>query len=221
MSEAPKRDLRVYRAGASVEDAALALILLHGRGGSARDMLALAAELGRTDVACLAPQAPGGSWYPYGFMAPLESNEPYLTSALTSVGETLNQTRAVGLRERRTIILGFSQGACLALEFVARNARRFGGVVGLSGGLIGPPGTPRDYPGSLERTPVFIGCSDVDPHVPIERVEESAEVLEALGGEVTKRVYPGMGHAVNADEIAFVRDLVEEVGGDVSGPTES
>jgi predicted esterase len=141
-------------------------------------------------------------------MAPIASNEPGLSSALAVLAALLEQIAAAGIPPERTMLLGFSQGACLALEFVARHARRYGGVAGLSGGLIGPPGTPREYPGSLEGTPVFLGCSDVDFHIPKERVEESAVVLRGLGGQVTARLYPNMGHTINMDEIGAVQEMM-------------
>jgi len=184
------------------------MICVHGRGASAQDILGLAAALKAPDFAFLAPQAAGNTWYPNRFVAPLESNEPWLSSALGALGEILDHVAAEGIPAERTVLLGFSQGACLALEFGARNARRYGGLVGLSGGLIGPEGTPRDYAGSLAGTPVFLGCSDVDFHVPKERVEETAQVLGALGGEVDMRLYPGMGHEVNMDEIGRVRQML-------------
>ena len=161
----------------------------------------------------MAPQAAGSSWYPYSFLAPMEKNEPGLSSGLARIGEAMAELEAAGIPPERTILLGFSQGACLTLEFAARNARRYGGVVGLSGGLIGPPGTPRDfsgnYAGSFAGTPVFLGCSDRDPHIPRERVDESAAVLEKMGAEVTERIYPAMGHTVNQDELDHVRRLLE------------
>ncbi len=141
----------------------------------------------------------------------MESNEPGLSSGLARLGEALAEIEAAGIPPERTLLLGFSQGACLSLEFAARNARRYGAVVGLSGGLIGPPGTPRDYPGSLAGTPVFLGCSDRDPHIPLKRVDETAEVLRGMGAEVTERIYPAMGHGVNEDEMEFVRGLVAGV----------
>jgi predicted esterase len=140
-------------------------------------------------------------------MMPMEQNEPYLSSALRRVGEVLTQIAAAGVPSERTGLLGFSQGACLTTEFIARNARRYGGVAGLSGGLIGPPGTPRTYGGALDGTPVFLGCSEVDFHIPKERVEETAEVLRSLGGQVELRLYPNMGHLVNEDEVLAVREL--------------
>jgi predicted esterase len=180
------------------------MLMIHGRGASAEDILALAAELNHPELAYLAPQAAGSTWYPHSFLAPPASNEPYLSSALAAVAALLDRVAAAGIPPERTVLLGFSQGACLATEFAARN----GGVVGLSGGLIGPGGTPRDYPGSLAGTPVFLGCSDVDPHIPAARVRESAEVLARLGGEVDARLYPGLGHTVNRDEIAAVRAML-------------
>ena len=184
------------------------MVLLHGRGAPAEDMLGLAGELGMPDVAYLAPQADGFTWYPNTFLAPLERNEPWLSAALAAVERVLGEVARAGVPTERTLLLGFSQGACLATEFAARNPRPYGGVVGLTGGLIGPPGTPRDYMGSLAGVPVFLGCSDVDPHIPLERVDETAEVLGRMGAEVDKRIYPGLPHTVNRDELDAVRELV-------------
>jgi predicted esterase len=184
------------------------MILVHGRGAPAEDILSLGRELDRPDLAYLAPQAPGYAWYPYSFLAPLEQNEPGLSDGLALLGHLLERLAGAGIPPERTVLLGFSQGACLSLEFAARNAKRFGGVVGLSGGLIGPPGTPRDYPGSLADTPVFLGCSDRDPHIPLERVQETTKVLTGMGARVTERIYPAMGHTVNEDELKHVRDLL-------------
>jgi predicted esterase len=195
--------------GRSADDAAAAVILVHGRGATAESMLDLAAALARPDLAYLAPQAAGYAWYPQSFMAPLAANEPGISSGLALLGEVVGGLAAAGLPAERVVLLGFSQGACLTLEFAARHARRYGGVVGFSGGLLGPAGTPRDYPGSLAGTPVFLGCSDRDGHIPEPRVDEAAAVLRALGGEVTERIYPGLGHTVNADEIAFARALLD------------
>jgi predicted esterase len=158
--------------------------------------------------AYLAPQANGFTWYPHSFLAPIETNEPYLSSALTFVDTVLAQIRSAGIPLERTMVLGFSQGACLGLEYVARHARRYGGLVGLSGGLIGSDGTPRDYPGTLVGTPVFLGCSDVDPHIPRARVEQTAVELRRLGADVTERIYQNMGHTVNPDELTFVRGMM-------------
>jgi predicted esterase len=199
-------------AGEPLEAARAAMVLLHGRGASAADILTLVPELDEGGFAYLAPQAEGGSWYPFSFLAPLDQNEPYLTWSLETIGALLAQI-GQHIPPERTILLGFSQGACLALEFAARHARRYGGVVGLSGGLFGPDGTPRPYSGSLGGTPVFLGCSDVDPRIPAARVRESAEVLGRLGGAVTTRLYPGMGHTINQDEIAAVRAMMRAVTG--------
>jgi predicted esterase len=186
------------------------MILIHGRGASAESILQLARELDGPGFAFLAPQASGYTWYPYSFLAPIEQNEPFLSSALGLVGTAVEQALDAGVPSERLMLLGFSQGACLTLEFTARNPRRYGGVVGLTGGLIGPDETPRDYPGSLGGTPVFLGTSDPDPHVPVARVEETARVLERMGARVTTRVYPGRGHTVNEDELEHVRLMMDQ-----------
>jgi predicted esterase len=171
-------------------------------------MLSLTDPLTQPGFAFLAPQASGNTWYPLSFLAPTEDNEPYLSGALDALTHLLDRLAEAGIPAERTILLGFSQGACLALEFAARNARRYGGLAGLSGGLIGPEESPREYPGSLAGTPVFLGCSDVDPHIPRERVVESGQVLEHLGGSVTVQLYPGMSHTVNQDELDHVRSMM-------------
>jgi phospholipase/carboxylesterase len=186
------------------------VILLHGRGASARGLLTLADELDLPDVAYLAPQAAERSWYPQSFMAPIEDNEPALSSALQVVGDTIAHATDDGLTEDRVVLLGFSQGACLATEYTARHPQRYGGVVGLSGGLIGPEDTTFDYEGSLNGTPTFLGCSDQDPYIPLERVEETATIFRSLGATVTKRIYEGMAHTTNDDEIQFVRSLLRD-----------
>src|SRR5260221_14733384 len=207
----PHRNQPVLAAGATLSNAKGAMLMVHGRGATAEDILSLALELRHTDFAYLAPQAADNAWYPYRFMEPIERNEPWLSSALAKLASVLSQISAAGLPPEKTMILGFSQGACLSLEFGARHARRYGGVAGLSGGLIGPDGTPRDYPGSLDGTPIFLGCSDVDFHIPKERVQFSAEVLRKVGGNVTMRLYPNMDHMVNQDELAFVGGMMDTV----------
>lgn len=198
----------VLEAGAPLTRATAAMIMLHGRGATAENILGFANGFAQPDIAYLAPQARGRSWYPQHFMQPLAENEPYLTRALATLEALLASLETKGFGRERVVLLGFSQGACLSLEFAARNARRYGGVVALSGGLIGPPGTPFDYSGAVVGTPVFLGCSDVDPYIPLPRVNESAEVMRRLGGTVTERVYPGIGHVVTEDEVRYVRGLL-------------
>jgi predicted esterase len=205
----------VRTAGTPLGEAGAAMIMVHGRGASAASILTLAPALGSPGVAFLAPQAggsQGNQWYPYPFTAPIEQNEPGISSGMRAIERVLARIGAAGIPPERTFLLGFSQGACLVSEFVARHARRYGGLAVLSGALIGPDGTRRDYPGSLEGTPVFLGCSDVDSHIPARRARESAEVLERLGGEVTLRLYPGMAHLVNEDEIEAVRAMLAATG---------
>jgi predicted esterase len=208
MTNGPHQGQPLLARGAALGQARAAMVLVHGRGDSAAGIMGLAQELPHPAFAYLAPQAAGGQWYPNRFIAPLSANEPGLSSGLRAVGDALAQLEAAGVPPERTILLGFSQGACLALEYAARNARRYGGVVGLSGGLIGPDGAPREYDGALDGTPVFLGCSDVDFHIPLHRVHEAAEVLGRMGAQVDERIYPGMGHTVNQDEIAAVRAIM-------------
>ena len=197
----------MLEAGEPLDKAGAAMILVHGRGASAADIMTLGAELMHPGFAYLAPQAAGSAWYPLPFTAPMEDNEPYLSSALEVLTSLLASVEK-SIPADRVILLGFSQGACLTLEFAARNARRYGGVVGLSGGLIGPDGTARDYPDDFEGTPAFLGCSDVDPHIRKDRVLEAADVLKRMGGLVTLRLYPQLGHTVNDDELQEVRKIV-------------
>lgn len=204
----------VLRAGVALEAARGAMILVHGRGASASDIMTVGAELMHAGFAYLAPEAAGHAWYPLPFTAPLESNEPHLSSALGLLDSLVDEVSA-HVPHHRLILLGFSQGACLTLEFAARHARRYGGIIAFSGGLIGPDGTPRDYPGTFERTPVFIGCSDVDPHIAKERVLEAGEVLKRMGANLTVRLYPNMAHTVNADEIHSAAQVVEAVAHEV------
>ncbi len=209
----PHQAQPVFTSGALLTEARAAAILIHGRGATARDILTLVPHIDplagmATPVAYLAPQAAGFSWYPDRFLAPLERNQPWLSSALALLGQVVAAMEEQGIPPERILLLGFSQGACLALEFAARHARRYGGLAALSGGLIGPDGAPRDYAGSLEGTPAFLGCSDVDPHIPLERVHHSAEVLRRLGAQVSVSLYPGMGHTVNNAEIVAVRAML-------------
>ncbi|HXG54211.1 MAG TPA: dienelactone hydrolase family protein [Vicinamibacterales bacterium] len=210
---APPYDLHagqpVLRKGPASAQARIAVVLVHGRGDSAAGILGLVDEFPQTDVTWVAPQAAGHTWYPFSFLSPMEQNEPGLSSALGVIGSLVQMLEADGVPADRVVLMGFSQGACLAQEFAARHARRYAGVVGLSGGVIDPSGTPRTYPGSFDSTPVFLGCSDMDPHIPLERVNESAHVFRRMGAEVDERIYPRMGHTVNADEIAAVSILLD------------
>jgi predicted esterase len=204
-------DQPVHTAGEKLETARAAMIMLHGRGADAPSILELAREFAVPGVAYLAPQAANHTWYPNRFIAPVASNEPWLTSALALVGGAFDHLVAAGLPPDHIFVLGFSQGACLALEFGARNPRRYGGLIALSGALIENGDQPRGYAGSLAGTPVFLGCSDADAHIPADRVVRSADLLLGLGGNVTFRLYPGLGHTVNDDEIARVKKMLESV----------
>ena len=198
-------------AGKPLNEATKVMVMVHGRGGSAADMLSLSEHIERDDFAFVAPEASGGTWYPYSFLKPLTENEPYLSSALqvlTSVRARLQSDYNV--KPSQIYWLGFSQGACLVLEFVARNAMEYGGIFGLSGGLIGPEGTDRNYDGTFGNTPVFLGCSDTDPHIPKERAWESEQVFRRMGADVTAKLYPNFPHSINEDELNIVNLLIAD-----------
>ncbi len=202
-------DREVLHGGRKLAEAAGAVILLHGRGASAADILSLGAEFDRDDLAYLAPQAEGHTWYPYSFLAPVAKNEPWLSAALGRISEIVEDLLRAGISREKIVLAGFSQGACLAAEFVARNAGGFGGLIALSGGLIGPPGTKFEYKGRLDGMAAFLGGVDPDAHVPWERVEESAAILSAMGARVETKRYPGMPHSVNRAEIAEAKKLLD------------
>lgn len=204
----PHQNQPTATAGPSPEQAGIAMILVHGRGASAESMLLFAEEFKREDVHYRALQASGHTWYPQSFLAPKDQNQPGINSGLQATYDQIQSLSEAGITTDKIILLGFSQGACLATEFAARHPQRFGGIVVLSGGLIGPEINPENYTGSLENTPVFLGCSDRDPHIPKERVDETAAVFESLGANVTKKIYKGMGHTVNQDEIEFIRKMM-------------
>lgn len=201
---------RVVQAGEPLDSARAAMILLHGRGASAEDIMTVASEVQAPGWIYFAPQAAGGAWYPNPFTSPIQANEPNFSAALDMISSLVERVEA-HVPAHRIMLLGFSQGACLTLEWAARHARRYGSIAGLSGGLIGPDGTPREYSGSFDGTPVFLGCSDVDPYIAKARVEEAAQVYERMGAAVDLRLYPGMGHLVNHDEIAALRELTATI----------
>ena len=198
-----RHDLR--RAGAPPARAKGVVLLIHGRGASAESILPLADAMAMPDLCYLAPQAEGYSWYPQSFMAPTAANEPYQSRALERIAAIIAEILAAGIDVGKLAIIGFSQGACLTSEPVLRNPRAYGFVGILSGGAIGPPGTPRDYQGSLAGARVFLGCSDHDAHIPLARVKETTAVFTRMGAEVTERIYPGSAHGINDDEITFLR----------------
>lgn len=207
----PHRGRPVLVAGAALDGASAAMIMVHGRGADAGDILGLAEYFERPDIAYLAPEAAGHTWYPNRFLVPVEQNEPYLSSALGVLAMLVGDLENAGIAAERIFLLGFSQGACLSLEFAARNPRRYGGVFALSGGLIGASVKAENYSGSLAGTPVFLGCSDIDPHIPLARVKESSAVMAALGATVTERIYPGMGHTVTGDEVEEIKKVLATV----------
>jgi phospholipase/carboxylesterase len=193
------------RAGAPPARAKGVVLLIHGRGATAESMLPLAEVIAMPDLCYLAPQADGNTWYPQSFMAPTAANEPYQSRALARVAAIIADVLAAGLSPEKLGVIGFSQGACLTAETCLRNPRAYGFIGVLSGGAIGPPGTPRDYAGTLSGARVFLGCSDHDPHIPLARVQETTAVFKHMGADVTERIYPGSSHGVNDDEIAHVR----------------
>jgi len=201
-------------AGAPLGQSPVAMILVHGRNAAPANILSFVPAFGRPDITYLAPAAAGGTWYPLSFMAEKEKNEPGISSGLWVLDQLVQYVVRSGVGKDRIVLLGFSQGACLTSEFAASHADRYGGIVLYSGGLIGPPGTTWDCPGSFGGTPVFLGCSDVDAHVPKTRVDESAAVFQRMGATVTEKIYPGMGHLVNEEEVAFTRTLLDDISGD-------
>jgi len=200
----------IIQSGKKLDDAKSVMIMIHGRGATAEDILSLSAEFNFDGIAYLAPQAKDNTWYPYSFLNPIEMNEPGITSGLALIDSMVDMLLQKGFSSEQIYLLGFSQGACLNLEYAARNPKKFGGVFGLSGGLIGDKVTPRNYLGNLQGTEVFLGCSDVDPHIPLERVDETEEVFKNLRANITKRIYKGMAHTVNWDEIDFVKTLLKQ-----------
>ena len=204
-------DQPIYAAGPPLEEARAAMVLVHGRGASAHSILTLADELGVADVTFLAPQAAGHTWYPLSFLAPWEPNEPGITSGLEAIGRAINRIRDAGLPTERTLLLGFSQGACLTAEFAARHPARYGGVFILTGGLIGETITPQQYTGSLDGCPILLATGDPDPHVPFTRVEETAAVFRTMNARVELVRYPGRPHSVSEDELRRIREHVDRM----------
>jgi phospholipase/carboxylesterase len=199
---------QIIRTGKQTGEATKALVMVHGRGGSAEDILGLANYLPVNNFALFAPQATNNTWYPYSFLSAPAENEPWLSGALAVLKDTVADVQAEGFKEEDIYFLGFSQGACLTLEFVTRNAARYGGVVAFTGGLIGDKIYEENYTGDFAGTPVFIGTSDPDPHVPVERVHATAEILNAMHAQVTKKIYKNMGHTISQDEINVVKELI-------------
>ena len=196
-------------AGASLDDANAAVVLVHGRGATAHSILGMAQEFERGDVAYLAPQATGNEWYPQSFLAPVEQNEPGRTAGLEAIDRIVDRVVEADVGLDSLLVLGFSQGGCLATEYAATHPRRYGGVVALSGGLIGAELS--GYEGHMAGTPVFLGCSDVDPHIPLERVHETRDTFETLGADVEERIYEGMGHGINRDEVDYVTAMIDDL----------
>lgn len=211
IASGPHAGQPVVTAGKPLSETSAAVIMVHGRGAGPENILDLVPRLDRPDVAYLAPAAANRTWYPYSFMAEIEKNEPYLTSALSVLAALVNEVEQAGIRRDRIVMLGFSQGACLTTEYAIRNASPGGGIIAFSGGAIGPPGTTWNESRRFDGTPMFFGCSDIDAHVPEVRVRESAAVCERMGATVTTRIYPGMGHLVNDDEMLQARRILDGV----------
>jgi predicted esterase len=212
----PHANGQILQAGVPLEKSKAVMLMIHGRGATAQSILELAQEFAAEDITYLAPQASGNTWYPYSFLAPTTQNEPGLSSGLWVIDQLVAELGKRGKTTAEILLLGFSQGACLALEYAARNARQYAGVIGLSGGLIGQSLDRSRYPGTFPGTPVFLGCSDIDSHVPMTRVQESSVIFREMGATVTERIYPGMGHTVNEDEISFVNALLNGIPGKAS-----
>lgn len=207
----PHQNQPVVTGGAKINDAEMSIIFIHGRGASAQSMMMFADEFEGNDIHYRAIQAKRHTWYPRSFMAPKEMNQPGIKSGLQAIYDQISELNEGGIPTEKIILLGFSQGACLTTEFAARHPQRFGGIVGFSGGLIGEEVDPENYQGSLEQTPVFLGCSDRDPHIPQERVDLTEEIFEKLGANVTKKIYVGMAHTVNKDEIKYAQNIINNI----------
>lgn len=204
-----KKDIRT--AGKKLGEAKKVLIMLHGRGAPAEDILGLATHLALNDFTLLAPQATNFTWYPYSFLAPPQQNEPWLSSALENLNDLVNDIDKAGIDQQNIFFTGFSQGACLTLEFVTRHARRWGGVAAFTGGLIGDKIYTENYHGNFQAMPVFIGSSNPDPHIPVERVRETTAVLQSMNASVTEKIYPNLGHTISEDEIRLANVMVFKV----------
>ena len=198
----------IHKAGSPLTKDSKVLIMIHGRGGSAEDILSLTTYLDVNEFTLLAPQATNNTWYPYSFLAPPTQNEPWLSSALNLLKELVDELTAMRIPTEHIYFMGFSQGACLTLEFVTRNANKYGGVVAFTGGLIGDKIYSEHYKGDFQNTPVFIGTSNPDPHVPVERVYATTNILKNMNADVTEKVYNNMGHTINQDEIDQANRLV-------------
>ena len=207
----PHEGQPVRYAGKPVAESAVAMLMIHGRGASAENILSLSETFATQDIAFVAPQAARASWYPYSFLSLIEDNEPGLSSGLAVIGQLLHDITRQGIPMHKIILLGFSQGACLSLEYAVRHPQRYGGIVALSGGVIGPVGMERQDAGDMQQTPVFLGCSDVDAHIPLHRVQESTKIFKGLNADVTERIYPGMGHTINQDEVDYINELLTRV----------
>lgn len=209
--EGPHQGQNIAEHGPSLSRAKAALIMVHGRGATAKSMFPLAEEFAQPDFYYAAPQAHNHTWYPYSFLAPKEKNQPGISSGMQVLHDLLESITKTGLPREKIMLLGFSQGACLATEFIARHPQKLGGIVALSGGLIGPDIKESNYSGSLDQTPVFLGCSDSDPHIPKERVDETERVYKKLNADVDKQIYKGMGHTINQDEIKTIRGMMTDI----------
>lgn len=191
-----------------MNEAEKVLIMIHGRGGSAQDIVSLSQHLNVKDYALLAPQATNGTWYPFSFMAPVEQNEPWLSSAVETVEKTVQTALDAGIKAENIYFFGFSQGACLTLEFLARNAQKFGGAAAIIGGVIGEKIDRENYKGDFAQTPIFLGTSNPDFHVPVERVYATANILKEMNADVTEKVYANFGHSINQEEIEWANALI-------------